>query len=77
MRGGANGGSLLDYQQQIIKEIPIEVMEYTGFFRDSDWFPLRPEDLIEDKNIPNSGLSYFTAATKDAPNYYWKQKIND
>lgn len=77
MRGGANGGSLFDYQQEIIKEIPIEVKETSEYIRDSAWYPLRSEDYTEDENIPNSGLGYFLAATEDAPNYYWKKKISD
>ncbi len=77
MRGGANGGSLFDYQQEIIKEIPIEVSEHAGYFRASSWYPLRSEEFVEDKSNPNSGLSYFTAATEDAPNYYWEKKIGE
>ncbi len=76
MRGGANGGSLFDYQQEILKEIPIEVREHSGYVRDSDWYPLRLEDFVEDKSTPNSGLSYFTAATEKAPTYYWEKKIS-
>ncbi len=77
MRGGANGGSLFDYQQEILKEIPAEIMEHNGYLRDSSWHPLRHKDFVEDKNTPNSGLSYFMAATEDAPIYYWKKEISN
>ncbi|MEZ5427781.1 MAG: CPCC family cysteine-rich protein [Pyrinomonadaceae bacterium] len=77
MTGGANGGSLFDYQQDIIKEIPIEVKENSGYVRDSDWYPLRPEDYKENENIPKSGLGYFLEAAKDAPVYYWKKTIKN
>jgi len=32
------------------------------------------EDYNRNEDIPNSGLSYFIAATEDSPGYYWKEK---
>jgi hypothetical protein len=75
MRGGANGGSLFEYQQQILKEIPAEVKEHGGYIRSPDWFPLRPEDCVVNADAPHSGLGYFLSATEDAPPYYWKKDI--
>jgi len=73
MRGGANGGSLFEYQQQILKEVPAEVNEHQGCVRSQDWHPLRPEDCVTDANAPRSGLGYFLSATEDSPPYYWKK----
>ncbi len=73
MRGGANGGSLLDYQQEILKKIPAEIKESDGYFRGSDWRPLRSEDYSDQENIPKNGLGYFLSATECEPSYYWKQ----
>ena len=77
MRGGANGGSLFEYQQQILEEVPAEVREHGGYIRSSDWHPLRPEDCAVNANSPNSGLGYFLAATEESPPYYWKKTISD
>ena len=74
MRGGANGGSLLDYQKDILKELPVEITKTDEYIRSSEWHPLRQEDCIEDADVPKSGMSYFLSASKDALDYYWKKK---
>ncbi len=74
MRGGANGGSLLDYQKDILKEFPVEIAQTDNYIRSSEWYPLRPEYCTEDADIPKSGMGYSLSATEDAPDYYWKKK---
>lgn len=72
MRGGANGGSLFEYQQEILSEVPFEVKEHNGYTRSPDWRPLRPEDCVIKADAPNSGLEYFFSAAEESPDYYWK-----
>ena len=72
MRGGANTGSLLEYQLEILKKIPAEIHEHDGYKRHSEWRPLTKEDCKPDPDIPRSGLEYFHAAGKDSPPYYWE-----
>jgi hypothetical protein len=39
-RGGANGGSLRDYQTAILQKLPAEVRTWGLFIRHADWRPL-------------------------------------
>ena len=71
MRGGANGGSLLEYQQRILTQIPPDVRTYDTYQRHPDWRPLTEADYAPDSPVPQSGVEYFSAATEDAPRYYW------
>ena len=74
MRGGANGGSLFEYQQQILKEVPVEVREHEGYIRCRDWRPLDKADLESSVGAPETGLEYFHAAAEDSPpSYYWEK----
>jgi hypothetical protein len=73
MRGGANGGSLWDYQQEIVKEISVDVKEYEGYIRDSSWRPLQPKEPKENKDAPRSGIEYFLSATEETRPYYWEK----
>lgn len=73
MRGGANGGSLLDYQQRIIAQIPPDVRVYGEYKRHPDWRPLAESDYAPNGATPQSGLEYFYAATEDAQPYYWQK----
>lgn len=72
MQGGANKDSLLKCQQQILIEIPSHITEYKGFKRDSKWRPLNEQDCAINLAAPINGISYFNAATEDAPLYYWQ-----
>jgi hypothetical protein len=71
LRGGANGGSLLEYQQEILKKIPAEICEHNGHKRYPNWRPLTGEDCKPKTDSPKSGLEYFQAAIQDASRYYW------
>jgi hypothetical protein len=73
MRGGANGGSLFECQQVILKKIPAEVSEYEGQHRVSDWRPLTEADYPSGNEFPKTGLDYFFAAADTLPEYYWKK----
>ena len=73
LRGGANGGSLLDYQQEILVEIPTEIREHNGYKRHPKWRPLTEEDCQPKSDIPKSGFEYFLAAAQDTPTYYWEK----
>jgi hypothetical protein len=74
LRGGANKGSLKDYQDRILKEIPIEVKQYKGFQRDPEWRPLYDDEIQSEQNI-QSGSDYFHAAVETVAKYYWKTKL--
>ncbi len=43
--GGANGESLHECQQQILKQYPLGIGEASGFTRDSEWRPLTEEEV--------------------------------
>jgi hypothetical protein len=73
MRGGANGGSLFDCQQEILKEIPAEIREYEGDMREINWRPLRKEDFRADAETPKTGFEYFNSAAEILPSYYWEE----
>jgi hypothetical protein len=72
MRGGTNSGSLLDYQQRIIAQLPPDVREYGDYKRHSDWRPLTEADYAPDGAAPKSGSEYFSATTEAAQPYYWQ-----
>ena len=71
MRGGANGGSLLEYQRDILAEVPAHITEHRGFKRDLAWRPLTERDCQTDPTAPTDGLGYFHAAVAESPVYYW------
>lgn len=74
MRGGANGISLFECQQEILKEIPAEISEYQGQNRATDWRPLTETDYQSEIDIPKTGLDYFFRAASDTlADYYWKK----
>ncbi|HSA96047.1 MAG TPA: CPCC family cysteine-rich protein [Acidobacteriota bacterium] len=55
--GGANDLSLATSQKEILKSLPVEIVEHNGFRRDPQWRPLRDEDLRE--------------RSDGEPDYYW------
>jgi hypothetical protein len=71
LRGGANGGSLLEYQQEILEKIPPETREHNGYKRHPSWRPLTDEDCQPKSDFPKSIREYFQAAVQDTPPYYW------
>ena len=73
MTGGANGGSLFEYQKAAIKEFPLELDELDGVLRDPEWRQLTPADFESSAKTPETGLQYFEAALNDGPDYYWKK----
>lgn len=67
MRGGANGGSIWDYQQDLAEELPGIDMP-----RDLHWRPLREDEArLPGGNVGavDYGLDYYQGA---AP-YYWRR----
>jgi hypothetical protein len=75
LQGGANGQSLMEYQINILKQLPMEVKEYQGCFRDPDWRLLEEMDVRAEQEIPKTGHEYFLAAKEDSPSYYWKSDL--
>lgn len=74
LRGGANRECLLESQENILKEIPIDIKEYKGYSRDIGWRPLLLKDYDSAKKLPQSGLDYFNSATEeDEDKYYWRK----
>jgi hypothetical protein len=73
MHGGANGGSLHEYQLRILQKYPVPVTNAEGYCRDSSWRPLRPEECVPRPDSLRTGMDYFLAAAgQDASTYYWK-----
>ena len=77
MRGGANGDSLVECQQAILREIPALIREHASYRRATEWRPLTPADYDGAGAHPEGGLGYFNAATEDSPPYYWLRKADD
>ncbi len=74
MKGGANGGSLKEYQQDALLDYPVGVTEADGHVRDSRWRPLRDEECTEPSRPSGGGVAYFNEAASDSPTYYWLVK---
>ena len=74
LRSGANRSSLVDYQNEILKEFPPEVRRFRRYKRDPGWRPLTRDESRPQLYQPQSRLDYFLAATDDPPEYYWRVK---
>jgi len=72
LRGGANGGSLQEWQRDILTEVPAHITEHKGFRRDASWRPLTDRECAPNASAPTDGLSYFHAAVAESPSYYWQ-----
>lgn len=73
MRGGANGGSLAEYQQKLLESVPVEVSEHFGYRRCAEWRPLRKDEVIATSDEPATGMDYFNEAAEESVSYYWKK----
>ena len=73
MRGGANGESLYERQQKNLEEIPLELKELNGFFRDKTWRPLTLEECQNVKGMPKTGFEYFLSIDGKDDFYYWRK----
>jgi len=71
LHGGANGGSLKDYQDDAIREHPIDQTQYREYVRDPTWRPLLPSECLESSPETGTGINYFHAAVSANPPYYW------
>lgn len=73
---GANGQSLLDWQQQVLREFPVEERTFAGNHRSPQWRPIEPSDLSAATATlePNDASGYFRAAGLDDPVPYWQQR---
>lgn len=74
LRGGANKGSLKEYQDIILMKIPFEIKEYNGFKREPNWRPLHADEVKGAETI-QSGLDYFQATGTQNPKYYWEANL--
>jgi hypothetical protein len=71
LRGGANKGSLKDYQDMILAKIPVGIIEYQGYKRYPKWRPLRDEECLNPAE-KGGGIEYFHAAASTNASYYWE-----
>jgi len=71
MRGGANGDSLYEWQQRIIKRLPTSICQHVTYSRDSSWRPLRADECQKSADMPQSGRGYFDAIDTEPARYYW------
>ena len=70
---GANRLSLFEYQQTIaLVQAPLGVERLRAFERAPGWRPLRPGEIRNEPDQPQSGRAYFEAAAEDNPPYYWE-----
>lgn len=72
MRGGANGDSLSEHQQKILKALPPSITESKGFRRDASWRPLTAADCENAGEMPLTGRAYFDSIDAEEPKYYWR-----
>jgi len=62
--GGANSESLYESQLKAIKETPLEMKEYEGINRSTNWRPLNPNEIkkftaqSKEKHWANKGTLY-------------------
>jgi hypothetical protein len=74
LRGGANGGSLKEYQDDILNDYPPDIREVGNLKRDPDWRPLTENECEVQDPKKGIGINYFHAACKTETIYYWKSK---
>lgn len=74
LQGGANKESLLEYQTNVLKQIPVDVKDYQGYLRDPEWRPLHELDGQTEEDLPITGNEYYIAGKEDSPSYYWKSE---
>ena len=75
MRGGANGGSLHEYQLQALAEHPADVRATDGFSRHPEWRPLTDsERILPTDGHDGSGIGYFNSASEILVTYYWSAR---
>jgi hypothetical protein len=72
--GANNGASLLTWQNDILTKLLVNIQEHSGCKRDPNWRPLTEEDLINQEDVPGTGIQYFFAAAELEPPYYWQKK---
>lgn len=70
MAGGANGYSLWQEQQRILRHYPVAITEAIGYLRDPQWRPLTPSECV-DETAPKTGREYFDALGAEPATYYW------
>ncbi len=73
MRGGANGESLYEYQQTILKYLPVGLSEAKEYKREVSWRPLTREDCEDIGGMPKTGRAYFDSIDTEEPSYYWRK----
>lgn len=73
MSGGANTESLLTYQKECLKQIPLDITEHNGFKRDQKWRPLQRTDSLKTDDLPQTKQGYFDAITDENLKYYWER----
>lgn len=73
MRGGANGESLYEYQQEVLKRLPVRVREADSYKREAEWRPLTREDCEDVCGMPETGRAYFDSIDADEPSYHWRK----
>jgi hypothetical protein len=61
--------SLFEYQQKVLKTLPLSVREVKGYGRDAQWRPLTPDDGHDIEGMPQSGREYFDSIDV---RYYWR-----
>lgn len=72
MRGGANSGSLREYQLQALAKFPADVRVTDGLARQADWRPLTDDECIQPiAGHDGAGVGYFNAASEVLATYYW------
>ena len=74
LRGGANGGSLKEYQDDILKDYPPNIKQVDNFQRDPEWRPLTQKECRVQDPKTGIGVHYFHAACNIEAVYYWQNK---
>lgn len=72
LKGGANGGSLKQYQDEALKDYPVTIKAADDAIRDPGWRPLKDDECIAEQG-KGSGIEYFDEACNVEFEYYWEK----
>ncbi|MBI1375264.1 MAG: hydrolase [Phycisphaera sp.] len=75
MRGGANGESLFEWQQRIVKQLPLSLTKHEAYIRDQGWRLLRLDECQDPSGMPQTGREYFDAIDAQPVHYYWREEL--
>lgn len=74
LRGGANKESLVEWQERVVRQLPLNMAAHKGYCRCLDWRPLTQAESSDTRRMPTNGREYFDAIDAEEPRYYWRRQ---